>query len=327
MSRWPRLRPLEWREFADWPLPWRGAACVLLAVLAFALPWGILTRSDAVRASGLAARADGLQAQLAGDQRRAADVPPTSPPIPFTLPNGSSAVIDLPQQVAEMARTAQARGLHGAQFRPGREETRIGPYRGIPVAVRLAGSWPQLSAFAADLAAPVHGALFSLHDVVVRASPAAAPEAGQPAAQEDLPLELRAAVRIWLPDPGAAAGLPPDLNAASDEPPAAGTAVFQRNPFAPLRAEPSARSRQALEHLPLAALTLLGTLDTAQGRTGLLLAPDGQLHRVRAGSRIGQHQGRVQALERGRMTVIEQIPDTTGGWRERSVVIGLNTDR
>jgi len=327
MSRWPRLRTLEWREFADWPLPWRGAACVLLAVLAFALPWGILTRSDAARASALAARADGLQAQLAGHQLHAADALPTSAPIPSTLPDGASAGIDLPQQVAGMAQMAQARGLHGAQFRPGREETRIGPYRGIPVAVRLAGSWSQLSAFIADLAAPVHGALFSLHDVAVRASPAATPEAGQPAAQAGPSLELRATVRIWPPDPGAAAGLPPDRSAASDDPPAAGTAAFPRNPFAPLRAEPSARSRQALEQVPLAALTLLGTLDTVQGRTGLLLAPDGQLHRVRTGSWIGQQQGQVQAIERTQMTVIEQIPDGTGGWHARPVVIGLNTDR
>jgi len=327
MSRWPRLRELEWREFADWPLCWRGAACVLLAVLAFILPWGIVTRSDAARACALAARADGLQAQLAGHQPHAADAPPTSPPIPPTLPDGSSAVIDIPQQVAGMARMAQAHGLRAGQFRPGRDAARIGPYRGIPVAVRLAGSWPQLSAFIADLAAPVHGALFSLHDVAARASPAAAPEAGQPAEQAGLPLELRATVRIWPPDPGAAAGLPSDLSAASDDPPAAGMAVFPRNPFAPLRAAPSARSRQALEQVPLAALTLLGTLDTVQGRTGLLLAPDGQLHRVRTGSRIGQQQGKVQAIERTQMTVIEQIPDGTGGWHARPVVIGVNTDR
>jgi len=327
MSRWPRLRELEWREFADWPLRWRGAACVLLAVLAFILPWGIVTRSDAARACALAARADGLQAQLAGHQPHAADAPPTSPPIPSTLPDGSSAVIDIPQQVAGMARMAQAHGLRAGQFRPGRDTARIGPYRGIPVAVRLAGSWPQLSAFIADLAAPVHGTLFSLHDVAVRSSPVAAPEAGQPAAQTGLPLELRATVRIWSPDPGTAAGLPSDLSAASDDPPAAGMAVFPRNPFAPLRAEPSARSRQALEQVPLAALTLLGTLDTVQGRTGLLLAPDGQLHRVRTGSWIGQQQGKVQAIERAQMTVIEQIPDGTGGWHARPVVIGVNTDR
>jgi len=327
MSRWPHLPALQWREFADWPLPWRGAACVLLAALAFALPWGILTRSDAARAASLAARADGLQTQLAGYQSHAADAPPTSPPIPSTLPDGSFAVIDIPQQIAAMARMAQARGLHGTQFRPRREETRIGPYRGSPVAVRLAGSWPQLSAFIADLAAPVHGVLFSLHDVALRASPAATPEAGQPVEQAGLPLELRATVRIWPPDPGAAAGLPPEISAASDDPPAAGTAVFPRNPFARLRAAPSARSRQALEHVPLAALTLLGTLDTVQGRTGLLLAPDGQLHRVRTGSWIGQQQGRVQAIERAQMTVIEQIPDGSGGWHARPVVIGVNTDR
>jgi len=69
---------------------------------------------------------------------------------------------------------------------------------------------------------------------------------------------------------------------------------------------------------------MLGILDVGQRRIGLLLSADGQLHRVTSGTRLGRHQGRVTAVQREHIRIIERIPDGTGGWREHPVSIELN---
>lgn len=92
------------------------------------------------------------------------------------------------------------------------------------------------------------------------------------------------------------------------------------------------RRKEPLEQYPLDALRMVGTLQwdpdapTAAGRAevgGLVLAPDGMLHRVRVGNYLGRNEGRITLIDERGIQLVEIVQDGTGNWSERQATLPL----
>ena len=86
----------------------------------------------------------------------------------------------------------------------------------------------------------------------------------------------------------------------------------------------SSRPREFLEQFSLDTLRMVGTLKL-QGRIyGLVQTKDGLVHRVLPGNHLGQSDGRITAIEEGKISLIEIVPDGMGGFIQRPAALGLS---
>jgi type IV pilus assembly protein PilP len=83
------------------------------------------------------------------------------------------------------------------------------------------------------------------------------------------------------------------------------------------------RSREFLENYPLDTLKLVGTLRQSGRTYGLLQTKDGLVHRVLPGNHVGQNDGRITTISDSRISVVELVPNGTGGYVERPASIQL----
>jgi hypothetical protein len=79
-----------------------------------------------------------------------------------------------------------------------------------------------------------------------------------------------------------------------------------------LAAPETAREHEILENYPLDSLQLAGTLSGGEELFGLIRTPDQLVHRVKVGSYIGEHQGRVTAIAKDRVTIVEPANEPDG---------------
>lgn len=77
------------------------------------------------------------------------------------------------------------------------------------------------------------------------------------------------------------------------------------------------RPKEALEEFPLENLKMVGYL--YQNRVGyaVIRAPDGKLHRVKAGNYIGLNFGLIKEVTDTAVVIKEMVQDSTGDWSER----------
>lgn len=87
----------------------------------------------------------------------------------------------------------------------------------------------------------------------------------------------------------------------------------------------SARPKQPLEHYPLDALKMVGTIGRGGGLIGLVMTPDKVTYRVSPGMYIGQSEGRITTVTENRIDIVELTPDGAGGWLQRPASIALNS--
>lgn len=87
----------------------------------------------------------------------------------------------------------------------------------------------------------------------------------------------------------------------------------------------AARRKQPLEHYPLDALKMVGTIGKGAGMVGLVMTPDKVTYRVGPGMYIGQSEGRVTTVTENRIDIVELTPDGAGGWLQRPASIALNS--
>jgi type IV pilus assembly protein PilP len=86
----------------------------------------------------------------------------------------------------------------------------------------------------------------------------------------------------------------------------------------------SNRPREFLEQFSLDTLRMVGTLKL-QGRVfGLVQTRDGLVHRVLPGNHVGQNDGRITAIEDGKISLTEIVPDGMGGFIERPAALALS---
>lgn len=83
------------------------------------------------------------------------------------------------------------------------------------------------------------------------------------------------------------------------------------------------RPQEYLERFPLDSLAMAGTLQLADSAYGLLVDPDGLVHRVLRGNYVGQNDGRITSISESEIEVMEIVADGIGGYVERTASISL----
>jgi type IV pilus assembly protein PilP len=111
-------------------------------------------------------------------------------------------------------------------------------------------------------------------------------------------------------------------------------AAAQRSPFeqaapaassAPNALRPdTTRPREFLEQFSLDTLRMVGTLRLGGRNYGLIQTRDGLVHRVLPGNHLGQSDGRITAIEEGKISLIAIVPDGMGGFIERPAGLALS---
>ena len=104
-----------------------------------------------------------------------------------------------------------------------------------------------------------------------------------------------------------------------------------RSPFMPSApgrgagpAPDSKRNREFLEQFSLDTLKMVGTLRLAGGMYGLVQTKDGLVHRVAVGEHMGQAEGKITDITPSKISLVEIVPDSLGGYMERPAALALN---
>ncbi|MGD8909152.1 MAG: pilus assembly protein PilP [Chromatiales bacterium] len=83
------------------------------------------------------------------------------------------------------------------------------------------------------------------------------------------------------------------------------------------------RRREELESYALDAIRMVGTLEQADLRWGLVKTKEGTVHRVKPGNYMGQNHGRIILISEDKIELSEIIQDGTGGYIERQASLAL----
>ena len=86
----------------------------------------------------------------------------------------------------------------------------------------------------------------------------------------------------------------------------------------------SKRNREFLEQYSLDTLRMVGTLRLGASMFGLVQTKDGLVHRVTAGNHIGQAEGKITDITPSKISLVEIVPDSVGGYMERTAALALN---
>ena len=77
------------------------------------------------------------------------------------------------------------------------------------------------------------------------------------------------------------------------------------------------RPKEALEEFPLEGLKMVGYLYQNKVGYAVIRAPDGKLHRVKAGNHIGLNFGLIKEVNDTSVIIKEMVQESTGDWSER----------
>lgn len=83
------------------------------------------------------------------------------------------------------------------------------------------------------------------------------------------------------------------------------------------------RAKEDLESYELDTLRMVGTINQNGILWGLVKAVDGTIHRVRTGNYLGRNFGKIIRIKEGQIELLEIIPDSPSGWRERKAALDL----
>ena len=81
------------------------------------------------------------------------------------------------------------------------------------------------------------------------------------------------------------------------------------------------RPRERLEEFPLDALRMSGTLSMSGKRHAIIRDPEGTLHRVSVGARIGQNFGVITSITPQGLEILEITQDSSGNWTKTKAVL------
>lgn len=84
------------------------------------------------------------------------------------------------------------------------------------------------------------------------------------------------------------------------------------------------RPREALENFPLDSLKMVGTLERRKEKWAIILDATGLIYRVGKGNYIGKNHGKITDVSETAIQVVEVIPDSITGWREREARLALD---
>jgi type IV pilus assembly protein PilP len=86
----------------------------------------------------------------------------------------------------------------------------------------------------------------------------------------------------------------------------------------------SKRNREFLEQFSLDTLKMVGTLRLSGQMFGLVQTKDGLVHRVTTGNHLGQAEGKITEITPAKISLVEIVPDSLGGYMERPAALALN---
>jgi type IV pilus assembly protein PilP len=86
----------------------------------------------------------------------------------------------------------------------------------------------------------------------------------------------------------------------------------------------SKRNREFLEQFSLDTLKMVGTLRLGGSMFGLVQTKDGLVHRVSVGEHLGQAEGKITEIAPSKISLVEIVPDSLGGYMERPAALALN---
>lgn len=84
------------------------------------------------------------------------------------------------------------------------------------------------------------------------------------------------------------------------------------------------RRKEVLEAFPLDSLHMVGTLDFNHRMWAAIKAPDGIVYRVTRGNYVGQNNGKIVGIGKGKVLLREIVPNGLGGWEKRPAFLALN---
>lgn len=326
---------LDFENAADWPVPIKVASVALVFLVVLSLGYVLSIRGLHVDYRQQRQRQVSLLSRLEKQAAEARD-PTVYRQQLATLEEKFKALArqlprtaEMPALLEDISRIGRATGLEFRSIAPQEEDDR-GFYAALPIHIEVVGGYHALGAFVSGVAALSR--IVTLHDLVIE------PARNEEGSEKLLAMTLTA--KTWryqgadAGDASQAASLPADIETLPRFHPVAAFAYQAqalRSPFIPaaerkpLAESPrrffladSNRPREYLERFALDSLTLVGTI-TRQGRPpeALVEDPTGLVTRVRPGSHLGQHRGRVVAVSPGRVALMETIADGQGQWLER----------
>ena len=83
------------------------------------------------------------------------------------------------------------------------------------------------------------------------------------------------------------------------------------------------RNKEELEQFELDSLRMVGTMENEDYQWGIILDPDGAVHRIRVGNYMGRNTGKILNVFEDRIEVREIIRNSQGRWEERQAAIAL----
>ena len=90
-----------------------------------------------------------------------------------------------------------------------------------------------------------------------------------------------------------------------------------------MRNEIQNRNREELERFELDSIKMVGTLQNEDNNWGIVIDPDGIVHRVKTGNYIGLNIGKITSIEEEKIEVREIIKDNSGRYGERKALLPL----
>jgi len=89
--------------------------------------------------------------------------------------------------------------------------------------------------------------------------------------------------------------------------------------------EIKSRNREELEQFELDSLKMVGTMDDNNEEWGIILDPDGVVHRVSVGNYMGRNIGKITNIFEDHIELREIVKTPQGRWEERQASIALDT--
>ena len=83
------------------------------------------------------------------------------------------------------------------------------------------------------------------------------------------------------------------------------------------------RNREELEEYELDSLRMVGTMQDTAEHWGIIVDPDGIVHRVSVGNYMGRNIGKITNVYEDRIELREIIRTVSGRWEEREAAIAL----
>ena len=83
------------------------------------------------------------------------------------------------------------------------------------------------------------------------------------------------------------------------------------------------RNREELEVFELDSLHMVGTIEDQNIQWGIVLDPEGTVHRVKVGNYMGKNIGKILNIFEDRIELREIVKNPDGRWEERQAAVAL----